>query len=82
MLTVYTQPNCVHCDATKHYLRTEGIPFEEKNIRESADAFQTVVELGYRGVPVVVTEDGQHWNGMKKDRLDEVRAKFIASRQK
>lgn len=57
-VTVYTTKTCPWCDRAKDYLRSNNVPFEEKDV--SADynaAMEMVRRSGQQGVPVVTTED-------------------------
>jgi glutaredoxin-like protein NrdH len=68
-VTIYTQPNCAHCDASKAYMDREDIGYVEKNIRADPSALDEVLALGYRGTPVIVTEDGEHWGGANIEKM-------------
>jgi len=71
--TVFSQPNCVHCDTAKDNLMDLGIPFEEINVREDEKAFEYVVEyLGYRVTPVIEAEDGYTLPNPSRQQLKEM----------
>lgn len=70
-VVVYTQPSCSQCEQTKRFLSVKEVPFEVVDITEDAEAFEFVVSLGYRSVPVVVSGD-EHWSGFKLDRLSSL----------
>ncbi len=69
MITLYTKPACVQCDATKRALDRAGLTYREVDLAEDADAMAYVQGLGYRQAPVVIASDGQHWSGFQPDRI-------------
>lgn len=68
-VTIYTQPNCTQCEQTKRFLTLKEVPFETVDITQDADAFDFVVGLGYKSVPVVVNGD-DHWSGFRLEKLN------------
>jgi glutaredoxin-like protein NrdH len=70
-VVVYTQPSCSQCEQTKRFLSVKNVPFEVVDITEDQEAFEFVVGLGYKSVPVVVAGD-EHWSGFKLDRLSSL----------
>jgi glutaredoxin-like protein NrdH len=68
-VTLYSQPNCGPCAATKRALERYEIPFTVRDVREDEEALRRVAELGYSRTPVVETEDGEHWFGVNIERL-------------
>ena len=67
-VTVYSKPNCPQCTQTKKKLEQKGIAFEVIDISQDKKAAQTVTDLGYRQVPVVVSGE-KHWSGFRPDLL-------------
>ena len=67
-VTVYSKPNCPQCTQTKKKLEQKGIAFEVIDISQDKKAAQTVNDLGYRQVPVVVSGEN-HWSGFRPDLL-------------
>lgn len=67
-VTVYSKPNCPQCTQTKKKLEQRGIAFEVIDISQDKKAAQTVNDLGYRQVPVVVSGE-KHWSGFRPDLL-------------
>jgi glutaredoxin-like protein NrdH len=49
-------------------LEQKGIAFEVIDISQDKNAAQTVTDLGYRQVPVVVSGE-KHWSGFRPDLL-------------
>jgi glutaredoxin-like protein NrdH len=70
--TVYSKPACVQCNSTYKKLDKHGIAYTTVDVSEDEDAYAFVQSLGYMQVPVLVTEDGDHWSGFKPDRIEEL----------
>ncbi|WP_459547460.1 glutaredoxin-like protein NrdH [Nocardia sp. X0981] len=68
MITVYTKPACVQCNATYKALDKAGVEYRIVDISEDADARDYVMALGYLQAPVVVAGD-EHWSGFRPDRI-------------
>lgn len=68
MITVYTKNDCAQCDATKKLLDTKQVEYKTVNLTENPDALVDIATLGYRQVPVVVTEE-KHWSGFRPDLI-------------
>ncbi|MCL4068782.1 glutaredoxin family protein [Pseudomonas sp. GX19020] len=58
VITLYSRPTCVQCDATKRALDQAGLQYRVIDLTEDAEAMGYVQSLGYRQAPVVVTDDG------------------------
>ena len=74
MVTVYSKPACVQCNATYRKLDTLGVPYTVIDMSEDADALAEVKALGYQQAPVVVAPDGRHWSGFNPSELDSLAA--------
>lgn len=70
---LYSKPACGKCVATKTALDARGITYEYVDVTKDADAFDRVVSLGYREMPVVETSE-QHWSGFRLDLIDALAA--------
>lgn len=68
MITLYTKPQCVQCDATKRALNKKGITYQTIDVTTSPEALEQVKALGYLQAPVVVT-DTDHWSGFRPDKI-------------
>ncbi|SIF35134.1 glutaredoxin-like protein NrdH [Mycobacteroides abscessus] len=68
MTTIYTKPRCPQCDATKRALDKHGIAYVAVDVTTDPEALAFVQSLGYLSAPVVVAEDGEHWQGFRPDR--------------
>lgn len=73
-VVVYTKPDCQPCRLTKRHLDRLDIPYETRDVTADPDAYQAVVDLGYQGVPVVVTPAGEHWHGYRPDEIKALAA--------
>jgi glutaredoxin-like protein NrdH len=69
--TVYGKPGCVQCQYTTKLLDTEGVPYNYVDITVNEIAHQEVKNLGFLGVPVVVTDSGS-WAGFNPDRIRKI----------
>lgn len=68
MVTVYTKPACVQCNATYRALDKNGVEYTSVDVSQDAEALEHVRALGYMQAPVVVTED-DHWSGFRPDKI-------------
>jgi glutaredoxin-like protein NrdH len=66
--TVYSNPACVQCDATKKAMDKLRIDYQIVDISEDSHAREYVMALGYLQAPVVVADD-DHWSGFRPDRI-------------
>lgn len=73
MVIVYSQPNCVQCDSTKRLMDREGIEYTSIDVTQDKEAYDYVVGLGYKQVPVVVAGD-EHWSGFRAERVKGLKA--------
>ena len=69
MITVYTKPSCVQCDATKRHLKKLDLEFETVDITENQEAYDKIVAMGFQAAPVVIT-DTDSWSGYKPDKIN------------
>lgn len=74
MVTVYSKPACVQCNATYRRLDAKGVPYKVIDMSEDAEALAEVKGMGYLQAPVVVMPDGTHWSGFRPDLLDQIAA--------
>lgn len=74
-VTVYTQPSCTQCEQTKRFLSLKEVPYDTVDITENQEAFNMVVELGYKSVPVVIAND-KHWSGFRLEELNQLVSEF------
>lgn len=57
MIKVYTKNNCMPCKMTKQWLKNNGLDFKEVNVEEDLEAFNELVEMNLRTLPVVFHND-------------------------
>ena len=77
-ITVYTKPACVQCTATYRALEQKGIQFDIVDISQDQDAYNSILALGYRQVPVVVA-GGEHWAGFRPDKINALMGELVAA---
>lgn len=68
MVTVYSKKNCIQCDATVREMQRKGIEHQYVDITEDSQAMETVANLGYKQVPVVIAGE-EHWAGFQPDKI-------------
>ena len=72
-LTVYTNPSCMACDATKKYLTERNTKFETVDLSTDELALAAVKDLCYMKAPVVLVSypggSESHWSGFRPDKL-------------
>lgn len=67
-ITVYGSPTCMPCKMTVKTLTASGVEFDYVDVSSDEAGLVKVRELGYGGVPVVVTPEG-HFQGYQPDKL-------------
>lgn len=55
--TIYSGAKCQYCEMAKGLLRQNGIKFIEININKSAEAKEKLLNMGFRGIPVLMLDD-------------------------
>ena len=70
MITVYSKPNCMACTFTKKFLEEKDIAYTSYDVYENDEALNTVKELGFQSLPVVVIEGKKPFSGFQPDRLE------------
>ncbi|OAT30416.1 glutaredoxin-like protein [Buttiauxella brennerae ATCC 51605] len=71
-ITIYTRNDCVQCHATKRAIESRGFTFELINLDLTPEAADELRALGYRQLPVVVT-DQESWSGFRPDMINRLR---------
>lgn len=74
MVTVFTSPTCHPCRISKKVLDDLNVDFVERDVTADKEAAEIVRELGHLGVPVVLLDNGDHWQGLDPDRLKALAA--------
>jgi glutaredoxin-like protein NrdH len=68
LITVYTKPSCVQCEATKRMMDKLSIDYNTVDITLDAEAFDMLISKGYKSAPVVIT-DNDSWAGFNPDKI-------------
>lgn len=58
MIKVYTKNDCMACKMSKKWLKNNGVDFKEFNVDEDLEAFNELVAMNLRTLPVVF-KDGE-----------------------
>lgn len=75
MITVYTKPACVQCNATFKALDKNQIAYRSVDVTTDSDALDYILGLGYLQAPVVVVDEHEHWSGFRDSRIRELRTR-------
>lgn len=62
----------MQCEFTKKFLKDNGLQFEVRDVFESEQFKDEVVELGFTSLPVVVADGHEPFAGFSPDKLDEL----------
>lgn len=62
----------MQCEFTKKFLKDNGLQFEVRDVFESEQFKDEVVELGFTSLPVVVADGHKPFAGFRPDKLDEL----------
>lgn len=71
-ITVYTKPDCVQCNGVFRALKKAEIDYRPIDVSTDPEAFDHIMSLGYRQVPVVVVGPDQHFGGFRPDRIAQL----------
>lgn len=71
-ITIYTRNDCVQCHATKRAIESRGFTYELINLDLTPEAADELRALGFRQLPVVVTEQDS-WSGFRPDMINRLR---------
>ena len=71
MVTVYTKPSCVQCNATYRALDKKGIAYTSVDITVDDAAREQLIALGYQQAPVVTAPTGD-WTGYNPGKIEEL----------
>jgi glutaredoxin-like protein NrdH len=58
MIKVYTKNNCMPCKMTKNWFKNNEVNYTEFNVEEDLEAFNELVAMDLRTLPVVF-KDGE-----------------------
>jgi glutaredoxin-like protein NrdH len=79
LITVYTKPACVQCDAVVKTLEKLELNFRKVDITADPAARDYVMALGYLSAPVVVADADTHFSGYRPDRINALAATHQAA---
>lgn len=72
MITIYSTPTCVYCNALKKYLTSKNFEYTEIDVSKDEKELEKMVAIsGQMGVPVIDI-DGNVVIGFDKPRVDEI----------
>lgn len=69
-VTIYSKAGCGECVFTKKYLEQNGVDYQEFNLTQEPQYLQTVTDLGFSSLPVVVIEGQEAFSGFQPQRLE------------
>jgi len=72
VVTVYTKPQCVQCDATKRMMDKLGVEYTTVDIVDNPEELDRLIEMGYRAAPVVVAPDGTSFAGFQPEKIQAI----------
>jgi len=72
VVTVYTKPQCVQCDATKRMMDKLGVVYTTVDIVDNPEELDRLIEMGYRAAPVVVAPDGTSFAGFQPEKIQAI----------
>ncbi|CAK1226207.1 glutaredoxin domain-containing protein [Fructobacillus tropaeoli] len=70
MLKIYTRKNCAECAATKLYLKTKGVAFEEVSLDQNPELYTHFKNEGKKRTPIVESSVGD-WLGFSPKKLND-----------
>ncbi|MFP2516485.1 glutaredoxin-like protein NrdH [Buttiauxella agrestis] len=76
-ITIYTRNDCVQCHATRRAIENRGFTFEMINLDVNPEAADDLRALGYRQLPVVITEQ-ESWSGFRPDMINRLQTRATA----
>ncbi|RTZ58763.1 MAG: hypothetical protein DSZ33_05440 [Gammaproteobacteria bacterium] len=68
---IYTSSTCAYCKQAKAWMKSNKVPFTERNITTSRSARRAFDKLGARAVPVILVGK-QRINGFNPRRLQDL----------
>ena len=75
-ITLYSQPHCQPCKATKRWLDKRSIHYQEVDVTTSPEDAEAIRALGFTQAPVVIVSTGDPetdlmWSGFHPDNLSK-----------
>lgn len=69
MIRIYSRPGCGQCAVTMKLLDRGGVPYEVIDLAADPWREEEVITLGCSELPVVVLPTGEHWSGLRYERV-------------
>ena len=80
-VTVYSTATCPWCDKAKSFLKSNNVPFVEKQVdTDRAAAYEMIRRSGQQGVPVIATEE-EVILGFDQPKLQRIVDRFGGSKR-
>ena len=76
-VTIYSKPNCPHCNIVKAQFKKHNVPFTEVDITKNPDALERIKAQGFTAAPVV-TDGFDSFSGADAKGIDRFREKHGA----
>lgn len=61
-IVIYTQDTCIHCKRALEFLKTHGLPYEERNVSVDQKAYDELMSNTIKVTPTFVI-NGEHFHG-------------------
>ena len=71
-VTVYSKSGCPQCVFTKKFLESQNISFTEKRVDLNDMFLKEVTTLGYRSLPVVISDQEDSFFGYNINKLQDL----------
>lgn len=80
IITIYSQPFCQPCKATKKWLDRRGIIYQDIDITKHPEHAEAIRALGFKQAPVVIVSTGDPemdlmWSGFDPNNLTKYTTK-------
>ena len=69
MVTIHTAQNCQKCHVTIRALKKRNIDYCEVHLDDNPEVRDQLQAQGFTTLPVVVTSDGDAWQGYNPDKI-------------
>jgi glutaredoxin len=70
-VVMYSTKSCPYCSQAKAYFARKGIPYEDRDIEDSASAREEYKRLGGNGVPLIMV-GAERLEGFSEPRLNQM----------
>lgn len=69
-IIIYSKAGCAQCRATKRWLDTAGVEYNEVRVDLDTDELQKVKAMGFTSLPVIVADGIEPFFGFRPDILE------------